>query len=102
MTAARPPLRLAPEWDGRFTRMMGVSALAHVVVIGAAIALAERAGPAPLPLVAYTVQITDARALGGHLPPGAPGRDLTGGAAPVPSPPPKAEPAASPEPEAKA
>ena len=101
--AAAPPLRLAPEWDGRFTRMMGVSAVAHVLVIGAAIAIAERTPPPPLPLVAYTVQITDANALGGRLPPGAPARDLSGGAPNAPAAPPKEQPAAkAPEPEAKA
>ena len=101
MVVARP-LRLAPEWDGRVTRMMGVSAVAHVLVIAAALAVAERSGPVPLPLVAYTVQITDANDLGGRLPAGAPGRDLSGGPIPAPSPPPQAEPPAGRTAEAEA
>jgi len=78
MPAPRP-LRLAPEWDDRFTRMTGVSAAAHVVAAAFLILAAERAGPRPLPLVAYTVEITDPSALGGRLPPGAPGKNFAGG-----------------------
>lgn len=103
MSAPRP-LRLAPEWDDRFGRMLGVSALAHGVLIAAAVLLPGRGGALPLPLVAYTVELTDPAALGGRVPPGAPGPDLTGGAAqPVPSAPAGgADPVAGPAEEAKA
>jgi TonB family protein len=73
-------VRLAPEWDHRFTRMVGVSALGHAVALIALVFFATRSPPPPLPLVAYTVEITDPNALGGRLPPGAPGKDLSGGA----------------------
>src|SRR5262245_1304876 len=110
MARARP-LRLAPEWDDRFTRMVGVSAVAHVLAVIALVVVAERVGTRPLPITAYTVQLTDARDLGGRLPPGSPGRDPSGGpvapapAAPKPAPPSppaeetaKATPAPEPEP----
>lgn len=89
------PLRLAPEWDDRFTRMLVVSAAAHVVAVVALVRVAEQSGPRSLPLVAYTVEITDPSALGGRLPPGAPGPDLSGGPS-VPEP--KVEPAPPPAP----
>ena len=74
------PLRLAPEWDDRFTRMVVVSAVAHAAVIVATFWVVTHPGDErPLPLVAYTVEITDPNALGGRLPPGAPGKNLTGG-----------------------
>lgn len=98
------PLRLAPEWDGRYTRMLGVSAAAHVGVIAAVLVLAPYAALRPPPLVAYTVEITDPSALGGRVPPGAAGRDLSGGSAPAPAPIPKGVPEAKPpatEPPAK-
>ena len=63
-------LRLAPEWDGRFTRMVVLSGVAHVFVVGLILVLAVRGGPRPLPMVAYTVEITDPSAIGGRLPPG--------------------------------
>src|SRR5213592_3846460 len=93
--AASRPLRLAPEWDDRFTRMVGLSALGHALVLVAVVLLVGRLGGRPLPMVAYTVELTDPSALGGRLPPGAPKADLSGGsAAPLPAaPPPKAEPA---------
>ncbi|HYR95270.1 MAG TPA: TonB family protein [Candidatus Binatus sp.] len=112
--AARRPLRLAPEWDDRFGRMLGVSALAHGLVIAAMVLFASGGGSAPLPLVAYTVELTDPGALGGRVPPGAPGADLTGGAVQPPAPapeggtpevpaqPPEAKPEAKPEPPAEA
>src|SRR5947207_2187362 len=93
--ATSRPLRLAPEWDDRFTRMVGLSALGHALVLVAVVLLVGRLGGRPLPMVAYTVELTDPSALGGRLPPGAPKADLSGGsAAPLPAaPPPKAEPA---------
>src|SRR6058998_408031 len=89
------PLRLAPEWDARFARMVTVSTVGHVLVLGLVVALSGRAASRPLPLVAYTVELTDPGALGGRTPPGAPGADLSGGPAVAPAPEPKAEPAAS-------
>jgi TonB family protein len=91
--AVSRPLPLAPEWDARFTRMVALSALGHVLVLAAVVILASRAGTRPLPLVAYTVELTDPSALGGRLPPGAPGPDLSGGAERPPAPEAKAEPA---------
>src|SRR6266404_6345113 len=91
--AASRPLRLAPEWDDRFRRMVGLSALGHALVLAAVVLFAGRMGSRPLPMVAYTVELTDPSALGGRLPPGAPKADLSGGPA-EPAPPPKAEPAA--------
>jgi colicin import membrane protein len=97
------PLRLTPEWDARFTRMVLLSGAAHVVAIVILIVLAERSGVRPLPMVAYTVEITDPNALGGRLPGGAPGPDLTGGATRPREPEPAGEPAGppAPPPEAK-
>src|SRR5438876_7967735 len=102
--ATSRPLRLAPEWDDRFTRMVGLSALGHALVVAAVVLFAGRMGSRPLPMVAYTVELTDPSALGGRLPPGAPKADLSGGPAEPPAPPPKAEPAEPakpPEPEPK-
>src|SRR5881409_4009038 len=90
--AASRPLRLAPEWDERFTSMVGLSALGHALVLAAVVLLVGRMGSRPLPMVAYTVELTDPSALGGRLPPGAPGADLAGGSVEPPAPPPKAEP----------
>jgi len=94
---------------GRFTPMVCVSALAHGALIVAAIMLAPwMARREPIPLTAYTVELTDPSALGGQLPPGAHGRDLAGGPtvpsaeapiAPPPAtipPPPVPEPVAAP------
>jgi TonB family protein len=95
------PLRLAPEWDDRFARMVAVSALGHVLVVAGVILLAGQAGMRPLPPVAYTVELTDPNALGGRVPPGPPGADLSGGPAVPPAPEPKASspaPAKPPEP----
>jgi TonB family protein len=89
---AQRPLRLAPEWDDRFTRMVVLSAVLHVAAIAAMLwFLVGRGGPAPLPMVAYTVEITDPSALGGRMPSGQPGQPLTGGPAPPPAPEPHPE-----------
>lgn len=101
MAAVTGRLRLAPEWDARFTRSVGLSAVAHVVALVLLLVLMGRARTRPLPLVAYTVELTSPGALGGRLPPGAPGRDLAGGpeSPPPPAPSePKPEVAAKPEP----
>jgi TonB family protein len=87
--------------------MLVVSVLGHLAVLAAVVLLAPLAGPRVLPMVAYTVEITDPNALGGRTPPGALAKQLTGGAtvpAPAggpPSPPPEAQakpPAPAPEP----
>lgn len=87
-----PPrtLRLAPEWDERFTRSVGLSAAAHVLAVVAILVLAPLAARRPMPMTAYTVELTDPNALGGRLPPGPPARTLAGG--PVAIAPPKGEP----------
>src|SRR5207253_5060185 len=92
--AASRPLRLPPEWDDRFTRMVGLSALGDALVLTAVVLFAGRRGSRPVPMVAYTVELTGPSALGGRLPPGAPKADLSGGPAEPPATPPKAEPAA--------
>jgi TonB family protein len=87
-------LRLAPEWDGRFTRMVALSGLAHATVVVLALVLTARSGPMPLPITAYTVELTDPNALGGRLPPGKISTKPTAEAsAPAPAP---GEPAAQP------
>lgn len=106
-------LRLAPEWDGRFTRSVMLSGVAHVSIVVLILVLAVRGGPRPLPMIAYTVEITDPSALGGRLPPGkistqptrdaaeaapAPGEPAAPEQPSVPEPPP---PAPEPEPVAK-
>src|SRR5579862_282576 len=97
MPAPRP-LRLAPEWDDRFGRMLGVSALGHVLVVAALVIFAGRAGMRPLPMTAYTVELTDPSALGGRIPQGAPAVGLSGGPTHTPTPEPKGEPEAVPKP----
>src|SRR5947207_938621 len=87
------PLRPAPEWDGRFTRMCGVSAIAHVAVVIGIVLLSAGGTYRPPPMIAYTVEITDPNALGGRLPPGPPGRDRSRAAAKAEPKPPPAKPA---------
>ena len=74
----RRPLRLAPEWDPRYTRMVVVSAAAHMAIVAAFLVLAPYARLRPLPMMAYTVELTDSRSLGGRLPPGPPTGELGG------------------------
>jgi len=66
----RAVLRLAPEWDPQFTRATAVSLLLHLVVLAALIVVGRATPPRPLPMSAYTVELTDPAALGGRLPPG--------------------------------
>jgi TonB family protein len=87
-------LRLAPEWDPRYTRMLALSAAVHVVAVAAMILVAPYVGSRPLPLVAYTVEITDPNALGGRLPRG-PINGNVGGATTQPLPEPKGQPEAA-------
>jgi len=95
------PLRLAPEWDSRYARMVVVSAAAHMMIVAAIIVLAPYARLRPLPMMAYTVELTDARALGGRLPPGPPTGEL-GGPQKSAAPEPKGQPAPEPQPPPKA
>jgi len=97
MPAPRP-LRLAPEWDDRFGRMLGVSALGHALVVVALVIFAGRSGMRPIPITAYTVELTDPSALGGRIPQGAPALGLSGGPTHPPTPEPKGEPDAAPKP----
>jgi len=92
------PLRLAPEWDERFMRMVAVSAVAHGVALVGILFMVEHVGIRPLPPAAYTVELTDPSALGGRVPPGPPARDLTGGDVRPPAPEPKGESPAPPAP----
>ena len=96
--ATSRPLRLAPEWDERFVRMVAVSAVAHGVALVAILVAIGQSGMRPVPPVAYTVELTDPSALGGRVPPGPPARDLTGGNVRPPTPEPKGESAAPPVP----
>ena len=98
-------LRLAPEWDGRFTRMVMLSGVAHASVVVLILLLAVQGGPRPLPMIAYTVELTDPSAIGGRLPPGRISTQPTPDAAPpapAPGEPAAEEKAAVPEPAAPA
>src|SRR5205807_2026140 len=88
------PLRLAPEWDPRYTRMVAVSAAAHMLVVAAFILVAPYARLRPVPMTAYTVDLTDSRVLGGRLPPGPLTGEL-GGLQKTPAPEPKGQPEAA-------
>jgi len=91
------PLRLAPEWDPRYTRMVAVSAAAHMLVVAAVILVAPYARLRPVPMTAYTVDLTDSRVLGGRLPPGPLTGEL-GGLQKTPAPEPKGQPEAAAKP----
>src|SRR5438876_893723 len=82
--------------------MVVVSAAAHMMIVAAIIVLAPYARLRPLPMQAYTVELTDARELGGRLPPGPPTGEL-GGPQKSAAPEPKGQPEAvanAPEPAA--
>jgi TonB family protein len=51
-------------------RMIAVSALAHATVLALALFVLPFIKPRPLPMVAYTVELTDSSSLGGRLAPG--------------------------------
>src|SRR5262249_20973397 len=101
-TMARPvPVGVAAGWDPRFTRMVGVSACAHVALLAFVLVVLPRLHPAPPVLTGYRVELTDPSALGGKPPPGRPDQPL--GPRPGPSATEEAaaragEPAAKPEP----
>ncbi|MGH7894698.1 MAG: energy transducer TonB [Candidatus Binatia bacterium] len=69
-------MRIAAEWDPQFTRMVGVSALGHTAVLLLVLFVLPLIKPVPLPIVAYTVELTDPSALGGKIPPGRPDQPL--------------------------
>jgi len=100
-------MRPSTRQDPQVARMVGVSAVLHGTVLFVLIVLLPLVKPRPLPLVAYTVELTDPSSLGGRL---APGRtDLPPGPRPGPTASadapakegeaaPKPEPVAKPEP----
>jgi colicin import membrane protein len=88
-------------WDPQFSRMIGVSAGIHAAVLAIALVLLPLVRPAPLPIVAYTVELTDSNSLGGRLTPGRPDQPIgaRAGAATTPEVPAKqGEPVAKSEP----
>jgi colicin import membrane protein len=104
-------MRAAAGWDPELTRMLGLSATGHALVLVLGLVVFPLLRPAPLPIVAYTVELTDPNALGGRMAPGRPDLPMgprAGAAAssestprlgePAPKPEPKAEPVAEPAP----
>src|ERR1043166_9108891 len=77
--------------------MVAVSAAAHMLVVAAVILVAPYARLRPVPMTAYTVDLTDSRVLGGRLPPGPLTGEL-GGAQKTPTPEPKGQPEAAAKP----
>lgn len=99
MSRAPASLRPAPEWDGRTGRMIVLSAGVHLLVFAALVMVGPLMAPMPQPMIAYTVELTDGRGLGGRIPAGAPGKGVAGGPAAKPAPPePPAPPAEEPSP----
>ena len=70
------PLRVQAGWDPQFTRMIGLSAAGHVLALVLVLFVVPLIHPTTLPIVAYTVELTDPSALGGALPPGRPDQPL--------------------------
>src|SRR5438093_10004472 len=80
--------------------MVVVSAAAHMTIVAGIIVFAPYVRLSPLPMMAYTVELTDSRSLGGRLPPGPLTGEL-GGPAKSAAPEPKGQPEAkAPEPPA--
>src|SRR5205823_5613324 len=77
--------------------MVAVSAAAHMLVVAAVILVAPYARLRPVPMTAYTVDLTDSRVLGGRLPPGPLTGEL-GGLQKTPAPEPKGQPEAAAKP----
>ncbi len=69
-------MRGTAEWDPQFTRMVGVSAAAHAALLVLVLFVLPFIKPAPLPIVAYTVELTDPNSLGGKLPVGRPDQPI--------------------------
>ena len=69
-------MRGTPDWDPQFTRMVGVSAAAHAALLVLVLFVLPFITPAPLPIVAYTVELTDPSSLGGKLPVGRPDQPI--------------------------
>jgi TonB family protein len=65
--------------------MVGVSAAAHAIILVLALVVLPALTPMPLPIVAYTVELTDPNALGGRLPPGPADRPIGARPGPVTS-----------------
>jgi TonB family protein len=63
---------IASGWDPRFTRMIGVSACAHVLLLVGVLVVLPLVKPSTPPITGYTVELTDPSALGGKPPPGRP------------------------------
>ena len=63
-------MRAVVERDPQVTRMVGISAAVHAILLVLALVVLPALHPMPLPIVAYTVELTDPSALGGRLPPG--------------------------------
>ena len=94
-------LRRAPEWDSDYTSALVLSGVLHALAFAAIVVMGTLIHPRPLPIQAYTVELTDGRGLGGRLPPGPLDRPLGGPHAggPKPSPAPtSASPAAESKP----
>ncbi len=64
-------------------RMVAVSAMAHATLLALVLFVLPLVRPRPLPMVAYTVELTDSSSLGGRLSPGR--TDLPPGPRPGPS-----------------
>src|SRR5438094_5347128 len=77
--------------------MVVVSAAAHMTIVAGIIVFAPYARLRPLPMMAYTVELTDSRSLGGRLPPGPPTGEL-GGPQKSAAPEPKGQPEPPPAP----
>src|SRR5258707_923326 len=66
-TGLMPMTTVRDPW---VVRMVGFSAAAHVGVLFLLLVVIPLVKPSPLPLVAYTVELTDSSSLGGRLAPG--------------------------------
>jgi TolA protein len=63
-------LRAGGGRDPQLTRMVGVSAALHAALVVVIFGVLPVLNPSPLPIVAYTVELTDSSSLGGRLAPG--------------------------------
>src|SRR6185436_7400679 len=63
-------MRSVAGHDPQITRMVGVSALLHGTLLFALLVVLPLVKPGPLPMIAYTVELTDSSSLGGRLAPG--------------------------------
>ena len=65
-------LRAMAGRDPQTARMVAVSGLLHATLLGVILFVLPLVKPMPMPLVAYTVELTDSNSLGGRLAPGRP------------------------------